>query len=54
MWQEHDQRIIFECRIKERDAAVLTNAAIELFDEIPTAPAVTEPSLPQRRVRPPP
>ena len=31
---------------QRRDAAVLTNAAIELFDEIPTAPAVTEPSAP--------
>jgi (3R)-3-hydroxyacyl-CoA dehydrogenase / 3a,7a,12a-trihydroxy-5b-cholest-24-enoyl-CoA hydratase / enoyl-CoA hydratase 2 len=36
MWKESDARILFRCRVKERDKVVLSNAAIELFNEIPT------------------
>jgi (3R)-3-hydroxyacyl-CoA dehydrogenase / 3a,7a,12a-trihydroxy-5b-cholest-24-enoyl-CoA hydratase / enoyl-CoA hydratase 2 len=37
MWKESDQKIIFRCKIKERteNAVVISNAAIELFSEIP-------------------
>ena len=35
MWKESDTRIIFTCKVKERDKAVITAAAIELFKEIP-------------------
>lgn len=35
MWKESDTRILFRCRIKERDKVVISNAAIELFTEIP-------------------
>ena len=35
MWKEADGRIVFESRVKERDTVVLSNAAIELYDEIP-------------------
>ena len=35
MWKEAEGRIVFETRVKERDEVVLSNAAIELYDEIP-------------------
>ena len=35
MWKENDERIIFRCKVKERDKVVISNAAIELFKEIP-------------------
>ena len=35
MWKESDQRIVFQCKIKERDSVVISNAAIELFEELP-------------------
>ena len=35
MWKESDQRIVFQCKVKERDAVVISNAAIELFAELP-------------------
>ena len=35
MWKESDQRIVFQCKVKERDAVVISNAAIELFEEPP-------------------
>ena len=36
MWKESDQRIVFQCKVKERDSLVISNAAIELFEELPT------------------
>jgi len=39
MWKEPDGKIIFRCKVKERDRTVISNAAIELYKEIPTAPA---------------
>jgi 3-hydroxyacyl-CoA dehydrogenase/3a,7a,12a-trihydroxy-5b-cholest-24-enoyl-CoA hydratase len=35
MWKENDQKIVFRCKVKERDLVVISNAAIELFKEIP-------------------
>ncbi|AKU96624.1 Oxidoreductase, short chain dehydrogenase/reductase family [Labilithrix luteola] len=35
MWKESDNRIVFRCRVKEREKAVISNAAIELYSEIP-------------------
>ncbi|MBW2456880.1 MAG: SDR family NAD(P)-dependent oxidoreductase, partial [Deltaproteobacteria bacterium] len=35
MWKESDTRIVFRCRVKERDEDVITHAALELYEEIP-------------------
>ena len=35
MWKESDNRIVFRCKVKERDSEVVTRAAIEFYDEIP-------------------
>src|SRR5262249_41967872 len=45
MWQESATRIVFRCKVEERDSVVISNAAVELYEEIPTAkakPAVKE------------
>ncbi len=34
MWKEGD-KIVFRCKVKERDKVVISNAAIELYKEIP-------------------
>ncbi|MEM9196098.1 MAG: SDR family NAD(P)-dependent oxidoreductase, partial [Myxococcota bacterium] len=39
MWKETDQRILFRCKVKERDVVVISNAAIELYETIPVAKA---------------
>ena len=53
MWKESDQRILFTCRVKERDKVVISNAFIELYKEIPQpkpkakpAPAVAASAAP--------
>ena len=38
MWKDSDQKIIFRCKVKERDKVVISNAAVELYKEIPKAP----------------
>ncbi len=35
MWKEDDGKILFQCKVKERDSIVISNAAIELYKEIP-------------------
>jgi 3-hydroxyacyl-CoA dehydrogenase/3a,7a,12a-trihydroxy-5b-cholest-24-enoyl-CoA hydratase len=35
MWKESAQRIVFQCKVKERDSVVISNAAIELFEQLP-------------------
>lgn len=47
MWKESDLRVVFECKVKERDLDVVTRAAVEFYAEIPTksrkpAPAAAE------------
>ena len=37
MWKESDGKIVFRCKVKERDKVVISNAAIELYKEIPVA-----------------
>jgi 3-hydroxyacyl-CoA dehydrogenase/3a,7a,12a-trihydroxy-5b-cholest-24-enoyl-CoA hydratase len=44
MWKESDQRIVFQCRVKERDSVVISNAAIELFEELPKPKEKTKPA----------
>lgn len=35
MWQESPQRIVFRCTVQERQKVVISNAAIELWPEVP-------------------
>jgi 3-hydroxyacyl-CoA dehydrogenase/3a,7a,12a-trihydroxy-5b-cholest-24-enoyl-CoA hydratase len=39
MWKESDTRVVFRTKVKERDKVVISNAAVELYKEIPQAPA---------------
>ena len=39
MWKEGDEKIIFRCKVKERDKVCISNAAIELYKEVPKAKA---------------
>jgi 3-hydroxyacyl-CoA dehydrogenase/3a,7a,12a-trihydroxy-5b-cholest-24-enoyl-CoA hydratase len=46
MWKESDTRVVFRCKVKERDKVVISNAAVELYTEVPQkkskAPAKVE------------
>jgi 3-hydroxyacyl-CoA dehydrogenase/3a,7a,12a-trihydroxy-5b-cholest-24-enoyl-CoA hydratase len=46
MWKESDTRILFRCKVKERDKVVISNAAIEFYDVVPTAKAAAAPAQP--------
>ncbi|MCC6749086.1 MAG: SDR family NAD(P)-dependent oxidoreductase [Deltaproteobacteria bacterium] len=35
LWKESKNRILARCKVKDRDKVVLTNAVIELYDEVP-------------------
>jgi NAD(P)-dependent dehydrogenase (short-subunit alcohol dehydrogenase family)/acyl dehydratase/ubiquinone biosynthesis protein UbiJ len=37
MWKESDTRVVFTTKVKERDKVVISNAAVELFAELPKA-----------------
>ncbi len=41
MWKEAEGRIVFRTKVKERDKVVISNAAVELFSEIPKPQAKT-------------
>ena len=43
MWKE-GEKIIFRCKVKERDKTVISNAAIELYKEIPKAVSANKPA----------
>jgi 3-hydroxyacyl-CoA dehydrogenase/3a,7a,12a-trihydroxy-5b-cholest-24-enoyl-CoA hydratase len=42
MWQESDTRILFRCKVAERDKAVIVNAAVELYEEVPVKPVAVQ------------
>ncbi|UJR86779.1 Hypothetical protein I5071_88800 [Sandaracinus amylolyticus] len=44
MWKESDTRILFRVKVKERDKVVISNAAIELFPELPKAKEKKKPA----------
>jgi 3-hydroxyacyl-CoA dehydrogenase/3a,7a,12a-trihydroxy-5b-cholest-24-enoyl-CoA hydratase len=35
MWKDGDQRVVFRCKVEERDEVVISNAALDLYAEIP-------------------
>jgi 3-hydroxyacyl-CoA dehydrogenase/3a,7a,12a-trihydroxy-5b-cholest-24-enoyl-CoA hydratase len=39
MWKESDGSVVFRCKVKERDKVVISNAAVELYAEVPTKKA---------------
>ena len=57
MWKECAARVVFRTRIKERDKVAISNAAVELYAEIPAAKAaprrspLPRPPRPRRRLR---
>ncbi len=44
MWKESDSRIVFRCTVAEREKVVISNAAIELYKEIPKPVVKAAPS----------
>ncbi|MCA9677214.1 MAG: SDR family NAD(P)-dependent oxidoreductase, partial [Myxococcales bacterium] len=39
MWKDGDHKVLFRCKVKERDQVVISNAAIEFYPEIPKSVA---------------
>ncbi len=44
MWKESDLRVVFRCTAVERNKVVISNAAVELFKEVPVAKRVSAPA----------
>ncbi len=42
MWRESPQRVVFQCKVVERDVVVLSDAAVELHQEVPTLGGIAE------------
>ena len=53
MWKEATTKIIFRCKVKERDKVVISNAAVELYKEIPKAASKPKAAAAARRRRRP-
>ncbi len=47
MWKDGETRVIFRCKVKERDKVVISNAAIERYEEIPKAAATQQVAAPE-------
>jgi 3-hydroxyacyl-CoA dehydrogenase/3a,7a,12a-trihydroxy-5b-cholest-24-enoyl-CoA hydratase len=45
MWKESPTRIVFRTKVKERDSVVISNAAVELFAELPKPKAKKAPAV---------
>jgi 3-hydroxyacyl-CoA dehydrogenase/3a,7a,12a-trihydroxy-5b-cholest-24-enoyl-CoA hydratase len=52
MWRESDTRIIFRTRVKERDKVVISNAAVELWQEVPQAKVPPPAAKPEAKPAP--
>ncbi len=52
MWKDGDQRVIFRCKVKERDEVVISNAALELYAEIPKKAAKPAKAAPKAEAAP--
>ncbi len=49
MWKESDGKVVFRCKVKERDKVVISGAAVEFYDVIPekkAAPKKAEAAAP--------
>ena len=46
MWKVSDTRIVFRCRVEEREGDVITHAAVELYSEIPKKAERAAPASP--------
>ncbi len=46
MWKDGDDKVIFRCKVKERDKVVISNAAVEFYKEIPKAIAAKPAAAP--------
>jgi 3-hydroxyacyl-CoA dehydrogenase/3a,7a,12a-trihydroxy-5b-cholest-24-enoyl-CoA hydratase len=44
MWKESDHKVVFRCKVKERDQVVVSNAAVEFFKELPKPKAKAAPA----------
>jgi 3-hydroxyacyl-CoA dehydrogenase/3a,7a,12a-trihydroxy-5b-cholest-24-enoyl-CoA hydratase len=44
MWKDGDHRVLFRVKVKERDEVVISNAAVELYAEIPKKAAKAAPT----------
>jgi len=54
MWKDGELRVIFRCTAVERNKVVISNAAVELFKEVPTAKRAVAAAAPATVAAPPP
>ncbi len=45
MWKDGDLRVVFRCTAVERNKVVISNAAVELFKEVPATKRVSAPAV---------
>jgi 3-hydroxyacyl-CoA dehydrogenase/3a,7a,12a-trihydroxy-5b-cholest-24-enoyl-CoA hydratase len=53
MWKEGKDKVLFRCRVKERDKMVLTSAVIDLFETLPVAAPKAAPKAEAPKAAPP-